>query len=139
MNGGSQVDNLLLKALRKIVGRAPVRLAIGPAAEEISDATVSLPAIRIKDRATLLRMLANPEMGFGDSFSEGKVEIEGDLVSVLEMIYRSPTKAARLHRRLLSAIGGWTRFNSLRGSKKNIHHHYDLGNDFYKLWLDNEM
>lgn len=139
MNGGSQLDKQLLKALRKIVGPAPVRLALGPSSEEVSNATVSLPTIRIADRATLLHMLSNPEMGFGDSYSEGKIEIEGDLVSVLEMIYRSPSKAARFHRKLLSKLGGWTRFNSLRGSKKNIHHHYDLGNDFYKLWLDNDM
>jgi cyclopropane-fatty-acyl-phospholipid synthase len=139
MNGGSQLDKLLLKALRKLVGRAPVRLALGPASEELSDTTVSLPTIRIADRATLVRLLANPEMGFGDSYSEGKIQIEGDLLSVLEMIYRSPSKAARLHRKLLARVGGWTRFNTLRGSKKNIHHHYDLGNDFYKLWLDNEL
>jgi cyclopropane-fatty-acyl-phospholipid synthase len=29
--------------------------------------------------------------------------------------------------------------NSLQGSRKNIHAHYDLGNDFYKLWLDPTM
>jgi cyclopropane-fatty-acyl-phospholipid synthase len=139
MNGGSQLDNLLLKALRKIVGRAPVRLVLGRSSEELSDSTVSLPTIRIADRATLLRLLANPEVGFGDSYSEGKVQIEGDFVRVLEMIYRSPSKAARIHRRLLATLGGWTRFNTLSGSKKNIHHHYDLGNDFYKLWLDNEL
>lgn len=139
MNGGSRLDNLLLKALRKIVGRAPVRLALGRSSEELADSTVSLPTIRIADRATLLRLLANPEVGFGDSYGEGKVQIEGDLVRVLEMIYRSPSKAARIHRRLLATLGGWTRFNTMRGSKKNIHHHYDLGNEFYKLWLDNEL
>ena len=31
------------------------------------------------------------------------------------------------------------RRNSRRGSKKNIHAHYDLGNDFYRLWLDPTM
>ena len=31
------------------------------------------------------------------------------------------------------------RLNSVKGSKKNIHAHYDLGNDFYKLWLDPSM
>lgn len=139
MNGGSQLDNLLLKALRKMVGRAPVRLALGPASEELPDTTLSLPTIRIADRPTLLRLLANPEIGFGDAYSEGKVEIEGDLVRVLEMIYLGPSRAARLHRGFLSRVAGWTRLNTLRGSKKNIHHHYDLGNDFYKLWLDNDM
>ena len=139
MNGGSQLDNLLLTALRKVLGRAPVRLMLGQSSEELSNSTVSLPTIRIADRATLLRLLANPELGFGDSYGEGKVQIEGDLVRVLEMIYRSPSKAARTHRKLLARLSGWTSFNTRRGSKKNIHHHYDLGNDFYKLWLDNEL
>ena len=31
------------------------------------------------------------------------------------------------------------RRNTLRRSKKNIHLHYDLGNEFYKLWLDPTM
>jgi cyclopropane-fatty-acyl-phospholipid synthase len=31
------------------------------------------------------------------------------------------------------------RYNNLKGSKKNISHHYDLGNDFYSLWLDPSM
>lgn len=139
MNGGSKGNNFLLRALRKIVGRAPIRLALGASSEESTGANVSLPTVRFANRATLVRSLANPEMGFGDGYSEGKVQIDGDLVAVLEMIYKSPSKAARLHRRLLARLEGWTHFNTLRGSKKNIHHHYDLGNDFYKLWLDTEM
>jgi cyclopropane-fatty-acyl-phospholipid synthase len=31
------------------------------------------------------------------------------------------------------------RANSLNGSRHNIHHHYDIGNDFYRLWLDDQM
>jgi cyclopropane-fatty-acyl-phospholipid synthase len=31
------------------------------------------------------------------------------------------------------------RQNTLSGSRNNIHHHYDLGNEFYRLWLDEEM
>ena len=31
------------------------------------------------------------------------------------------------------------RRNTLSGSRRNIHHHYDIGNDFYKLWLDERM
>ncbi|MBA2629010.1 MAG: class I SAM-dependent methyltransferase [Rickettsiaceae bacterium] len=31
------------------------------------------------------------------------------------------------------------KFNSKNGSNSNIAHHYDLGNDFYSLWLDRDM
>ncbi|MEN2425581.1 class I SAM-dependent methyltransferase, partial [Chromobacterium vaccinii] len=47
----------------------------------------------------------------------------------------------------LSRLGRWAarcwhklrhlaRANSRRGSRRNIHAHYDIGNDFYRLWLD---
>ncbi len=139
MNGGSQFDRLLLRAMRKVIGRVPVRLALGPSSEDVTDSAVSLPTIRFVDRGTLVRVLTNPEMGFGDAYSEGKVQIEGDLVGVLEMIYRSSSNTVRMQRKVLSTLNAWTGRNSLNGSKRHIHHHYDLGNDFYKLWLDNDM
>ena len=33
----------------------------------------------------------------------------------------------------------WLQANTLAGSRNNIHRHYDLGNDFYRLWLDSEL
>ncbi|MEW5837287.1 MAG: cyclopropane-fatty-acyl-phospholipid synthase family protein [Pseudomonadota bacterium] len=42
-------------------------------------------------------------------------------------------------RRLLHRITHWLRPNSMRGSRRNIAAHYDLGNDFYRLWLDEGM
>ncbi len=41
--------------------------------------------------------------------------------------------------RILYNISYWFRTNTLRGSRKNIQAHYDLGNDFYQLWLDPSM
>ncbi len=38
-----------------------------------------------------------------------------------------------------SRILYWFRRNTIKQSKKNIHEHYDLGNDFYKIWLDDTM
>ena len=39
----------------------------------------------------------------------------------------------------LANIGYLFKRNTKRGSRKNIHSHYDLGNSFYKLWLDSTM
>jgi cyclopropane-fatty-acyl-phospholipid synthase len=33
----------------------------------------------------------------------------------------------------------WQKSNDVRAAKENVHHHYDLGNEFYRLWLDSEM
>jgi cyclopropane-fatty-acyl-phospholipid synthase len=40
---------------------------------------------------------------------------------------------------LVYRVKHWLNRNSRSGSKKNIHAHYDLGNDFYRLWLDPTM
>jgi cyclopropane-fatty-acyl-phospholipid synthase len=63
----------------------------------------------------------------------GAVDIRGDLAALLEAIYRArPRGAARLP---------WLRrqTNDLRASRENVHGHYDLGNHFYRLWLDREL
>ncbi len=41
--------------------------------------------------------------------------------------------------RLAQRMAYWFTRNTIKGSQKNIHAHYDLGNDFYKLWLDPTM
>lgn len=91
----------------------------------------------IRDRGALLRMFANPELHAGDLYSAGRVEVEGDLAAFLEMVLRGLGERAEgtLHGRFLRWINR-PKANTLAGSRENIHHHYDLGNDFYRLWLD---
>ena len=51
--------------------------------------------IRFADRATLWSVAADPRVSFGDAYSEGRVQIEGDLLDLLEIIYRSSAPRAR--------------------------------------------
>jgi cyclopropane-fatty-acyl-phospholipid synthase len=59
----------------------------------------------------------------------------------METVYRSMAQTPRYRR--ISDPAAYRRnqpkLNSLSGSRQNIHHHYDIGNDFYQLWLDAEM
>ena len=140
----SRLDVWLAKALQKGLPPA-VRLALdyggesgGPAGvtPALTSPAFKAPAIRIKDRKTLVSLLVNPQMTFGDAYSEGRLEIEGNLVRVLEDLYRLPASATA---RVVSWWLSLVQRNSLGGSRRNIHYHYDLSNDFYKLWLDAEM
>jgi cyclopropane-fatty-acyl-phospholipid synthase len=80
--------------------------------------------------------MKDPDVGFGEAFTEGKLTIEGDLLRALEIAYNSPAVRPSRLRAILQRLFDT---NSLSGSRQNIHRHYDLGNDFYKLWLDKEM
>jgi len=93
-------------------------------------------------RATLASILADPWLRFGDAYSDGRVAIEGDLVSLLETIYHASGMGGGTRGVVAAPRGGALRrqhLNSLAASRDNIHHHYDIGNDFYALWLGSTM
>jgi len=90
----------------------------------------------------LYRLLYKPTRTFGELFSAGRVSVRGDLVRTLELLYtglagleRNGSTSRRLARRLVAKRA---RPNTLDGSRDNIHSHYDLGNEFYELWLDRD-
>jgi len=78
----------------------------------------------------------DPVGRFGDAFVDGHVEVEGDLVAGLESVYRA------LHSKswssLLAKLGQHTPHTTPR-DRDNVHRHYNLGNDFYRLWLDDQL
>lgn len=132
------LDRKLLLALRKLTGPAPIRLALGDIVES-SPAPVNSPTLTIRDRRALITLLRNPDLNFGDLYSEGQIEVDGDLTSMLETLYRFSKKKSAWYGRQLSRWFGWVQGNSLRGSRRNIHHHYDLSTSFYQRWLDSRM
>jgi cyclopropane-fatty-acyl-phospholipid synthase len=91
--------------------------------------------VRFLDRKALWQVVVNPGLHFGDHYSAGRIQVRGDLLTLLLEAYRF-TDAHRGLRGLLAH--GRKLAPDLSDSKRNIHHHYDLGNEFYKLWLDRE-
>ena len=96
--------------------------------------------IVFRDRGALLRAAASPELGFGDAFSAGRIDVEGDLVDVLSRCFRCMERVGAVagKRSMLGRLPR-PRPNTTAGSRRHIQHHYDLGNDFYRLWLDDDM
>jgi cyclopropane-fatty-acyl-phospholipid synthase len=96
----------------------------------------------VHDDRLFLRLLLRGEMGGGESFVAGEWSSD-DLVSVLRLILRATgargieTPVTRLTQ-LPSLVRHRRAANTLHGSQRNIHAHYDLGNAFYQLFLDPE-
>jgi cyclopropane-fatty-acyl-phospholipid synthase len=63
----------------------------------------------------------------------GGVEIRGDLLALLEAVYHALGPTTR------RAWWRWARPNDRHSARQNVHRHYDLGNEFYRLWLDRAM
>ena len=135
----SWMDRQLLRALRSKLGPVPVALVLCDEEDVPEDSGAVVGKVRIPDRSTLLSIVVNPEVAFGDAYSEGKIEMEGDLVRALEFVNASSPRVRNWYWRLLSKWLDWAQANTPRRSRSNIHRHYDLSNDFYRLWLDERM
>ena len=135
------LDRALIKKLLEYSGnpRIEIRLWDG---EKISISNQDpIATMRVNSRIAYSRLMIQREIAFGDGYSDGQIEVEGDLIEFLCEVYRAK-RQAQGSRSLLRLYEFLTkkkpRKNTLAGSKSNIHHHYDLGNEFYSLWLDRE-
>ncbi len=97
--------------------------------------------MEFRERRAVFELLRSPSVGFGDCYTEGLIEIHGDMLAFANEVTAAITKKkdggyyGPKIRSLLYAL----RVNSLDRSRHNVRHHYDLGNDFYRLWLDERM
>ncbi len=136
----SSVERLLLRSFLNKIGNPPVRFVLWDGAEVYASAVSSVGRIVFHNRKSFLNMLLNPNLAFGDGYSDGSIEVEGDFIQCLETLIRAVPRevdmglAGRVLRYLPNG-----RANSIGGSRENIYRHYDIGNDFYKLWLDKEL
>jgi cyclopropane-fatty-acyl-phospholipid synthase len=134
-------DQWLLGRISKAVEPAPIRIVLGNGAATLP-AESPLATLIIPDRPTLLRLMIDPEVTFGDGYSDGTIQVQGSLVKLLESIDLAKSRAQSSEPAYSRLVSKWMhRFqaNTLQGSRRNIHTHYDIGNDFYKLWLDRQL
>ena len=96
-------------------------------------------AIVFKKRPSILDLSGDPTLYLGEAYMRGDIELEGDCaamaVAVEEMEdFAGGSPAGPAPSRLLSGIAAVAR--TLKRQKDDIAVHYDLGNDFFSLWLD---
>lgn len=102
-----------------------------------------IATLHIEDWSVIPNIVTKGDVGFAEDYRQGKWQTD-DLVALttLGLVNRSALDsviAGSKVARMLTALSYMFKLNTLRGSRKNIHAHYDLGNDFYKLWLDPTM
>ncbi len=137
------VEGRMMRKLLSVLGDPPIEFVLWTGESITGTHPEVVSRIRIDSRATLLGLMRDPQVRFGDAYSNGTITIEGDLVALLEEIYRAGRRggAAPGVLRRLGRLLQWRRrqANTLEGSRENIHHHYDIGNEFYSLWLGDTM
>ena len=99
--------------------------------------------MQVNDEAVFARVLAKGDIGLAEAYLDGEWD-SPDVTALLALLARNRDALRDAvygsWRHLLAArLRHWFNRNSRAGSKRNIMAHYDLGNDFYRLWLDPSM
>jgi cyclopropane-fatty-acyl-phospholipid synthase len=141
---GAALEKWLMRRLLAAVGDPPLTFVLWNGEEIVPQSAVADDVVRVHvhDRSTVWRILLDPFFQFPEGYANGKVEIDGDLERAMCLFAHCAANASPTTTRWMTIFeaalhrAGRT---TLAASKENIHHHYDIGNDFYKLWLDENL
>ena len=86
------------------------------------------------------QVVNNPVLTFGEAYMDGIIEFSGEMeqifkVANLEKVFLGQNRAGRI----LKTLSRLPQATSLRKQQEDVQYHYDLGNDFFSLWLDDTM
>lgn len=96
--------------------------------------------LQLHDWRACQRILRAGDIGFAEAYAAGMVDTP-DLTALLRLALANEASLNQLLfggalARCWYRLRHWLRPNTRKGSERNIHAHYDIGNDFYQLWLD---
>jgi cyclopropane-fatty-acyl-phospholipid synthase len=128
-----RLDRWCLNRLAQAFAGSPIRLELWDGTSVDMSASAPLGSVHVGDRATLVRLVTRPaELAFGEAYTAGRLTVQGDLAQILDGINRALADRWPVPRRRPPAA-------SPTSARRNVHAHYDLGNEFYQLWLDEAM
>lgn len=99
--------------------------------------------LRIHNPDCFTRLIREGDLGFSDAYLDGWWSTS-DLQAFMDLVHMGADTVydgfqGRALLRAYERLRFWLHRNHRRQARKNISHHYDLGNDFYRLWLDDTM
>ena len=132
------MERYLLRVLLRALNHPPLCFVLWDGEKVQDPGSIQPMRVFIHDRGALYRLVSDPELQFGEMYSAGRIDVDTGLPRFLETVYRAMVSRRKATSSLVP--GGLRRQrNTLSRARQNIYHHYDIGNDFYQLWLDEQM
>ena len=101
--------------------------------------------VRVADRRTLFAVAKNPRLGVGEAYMDGRITVEnGTLLDLMRLVvganrWEDKGKARASLNKGKKKWRALFRRNPATRSRRNVAHHYDIGNDLYRLFLDDDL
>ena len=110
---------------------------------EINKTSEVIADIKINDWSIINNMIKNGDVGFASDYRDGKWTSTNLKNLFTFVIINDKTLSKLLFGKFITRFFENIKYifnkNTIKGSKKNIEAHYDLGNNFYKIWLDKSL
>jgi len=128
----SSIARPLLALLQRRLGAPPLSLVLWNGVELALSPVSPIARLVVKNPRTLAKIALDPAFQIAESYRTGELQVDGDLVAALDAVFQRWPDG--------TGAGKWSLRSALRGSSRDdVQHHYDIGNAFYRLWLDREM
>jgi cyclopropane-fatty-acyl-phospholipid synthase len=131
------LERRCIEMLYRRIGCPAVQLRLWDGSS-IGDGKAAVGQIKFTQPRVIWRLFRHSLLGFCEGYMDHEIEVEGDLIEVLTELNRGLGKAHSAVWKPRFPRWSWSR-HSIAESKQNVQSHYDLGNDFYRLWLDSQL
>ena len=133
----NRVDRWLARKMLAVVDNPPIVVRLWDDFEVSPPVANPVAEIRYGSRKAMWKTILNPELYWGDLYSNGEIEFKGDLARFIEVIFCNfEDMETGWLRRVIRRLAHRRVSNPEEIAQQNIFHHYDISNDFYEMWLD---
>lgn len=130
------IDKAIYKQILKSSFDAPIDVEFWDGETVHFGEGESIAKIIMHELMPIKEIVAHASLTFGEAYMDGKIEIQGNLQELVTLAYRSQDSFFN-NSKFSKLIPKHS--HSEKVSKNDVQSHYDIGNDFYEMWLDKTM
>lgn len=130
------MDSLIIKQLIKSTFDIPLQVTYANGNIETYNGSNPHVKLKLNKNFSVSELSKDPSIVLGEAVMDGDIEIYGSIQELILSAYRCGDSFLR-NSKFSKLIP--KQFHDKKHSKSDIQKHYDIGNDFYKLWLDDTM
>lgn len=130
------IDKAIYKQILKSSFDAPIDVEFWDGETVHFGEGESIAKIIMHELIPIKEIVAHASLTFGEAYMDGKIEIQGNLQELVTLAYRSQDSFFN-NSKFSKLIPKHS--HSEKVSKNDVQSHYDIGNDFYEMWLDKTM
>ena len=139
-------DNMLSSILDRLVVDGRLAVVWPDGRQSVFGPGGDLAAtVRILDQATVRRLCLTPELALGEGYMSGEIEVAPEeLPDLMRLLVRNRRIGVlppwvRAAQKVETGLRTWMERNTPQTARRNVAHHYDISNDLYRLFLDEDM